>query len=257
MPALNGYGTFDGFTDTAAETFITSGLSKVLKINNICDSEHLADCGIPVKITKFSGNTISFPKSWNELNPMMTSASYTDGANINLSHSLINAAAAAFETANGESIALFYNPRCESDMKQTVWFLVSNKVCVNMIYDLNGSKGPNTVGKDIGYISVLYPTDSYVVAPLPVGVPVDKQYPELISYCREKDNARLPIREELISMFANKNLFDADTFYGNIATATSSENNANMVYYLFSGGGVMNILDRRTAGATGQCIQRN
>ena len=28
------------------ETFVTGELSKVLKINNICDKEHLADCGI-------------------------------------------------------------------------------------------------------------------------------------------------------------------------------------------------------------------
>ena len=53
MPSLNGYGTLteessagasDG-VDTAAETFVTAGLSKVLKINNICDSEHIEDCG--------------------------------------------------------------------------------------------------------------------------------------------------------------------------------------------------------------------
>ena len=32
MPALNGYGADN--PDTAAETFVTAGLSKVLKINN-------------------------------------------------------------------------------------------------------------------------------------------------------------------------------------------------------------------------------
>ena len=58
MPALNGYGTLtegDSSTsavDTAAETFITAGLSKVLKMTNICDSEHLSDCGIPDKIIR-------------------------------------------------------------------------------------------------------------------------------------------------------------------------------------------------------------
>ena len=50
MPALNGYGTLtedesgNVTEDTAAETFTTAGLSKVLKINNICDREHLEDC---------------------------------------------------------------------------------------------------------------------------------------------------------------------------------------------------------------------
>ena len=60
MPALNGYGTLkeessagaSDAVDTVAETFVTSGLSKVLKLNNICDSEHLSDCGIPDKIIR-------------------------------------------------------------------------------------------------------------------------------------------------------------------------------------------------------------
>ena len=64
MPALNGYGTLTEETDsagstsiedTAAETFVADGLAKVLKINNICDNEHLADCGIPEKIITLDG----------------------------------------------------------------------------------------------------------------------------------------------------------------------------------------------------------
>ena len=76
MPSLNGYGTVtegDSSTsavDTAAETFVTNGLAKVLKINNICDSDHLEDCGIPSKFTTFAGSTISsFPKTIREFNP--------------------------------------------------------------------------------------------------------------------------------------------------------------------------------------------
>ena len=57
MPALNGYGTLSEETDsagstsiidTAAEVFITDGLAKVMKINNICDNDHIEDCGIPL-----------------------------------------------------------------------------------------------------------------------------------------------------------------------------------------------------------------
>ena len=57
MPSLNGYGTLSEATssasavDTVAETFVTNGLSKVLKINNICDYEHFEDCGIGSKFT--------------------------------------------------------------------------------------------------------------------------------------------------------------------------------------------------------------
>ena len=69
MPALNGYGTLteesssgaaDG-VDTVAETFVTNGLAKVLKINNICDNEHLADCGIVSKI--YTADSLSICRS--------------------------------------------------------------------------------------------------------------------------------------------------------------------------------------------------
>ena len=34
---------------------LTAGLSKVMKINNICDSNHLKDCGISSKIITLKG----------------------------------------------------------------------------------------------------------------------------------------------------------------------------------------------------------
>ena len=52
MSALNGYGigaTDDETASNAAQAFVTEGLAKVYKINNICDNEHLTDCGFPEK----------------------------------------------------------------------------------------------------------------------------------------------------------------------------------------------------------------
>ena len=119
MPQLNGYGTYttdaDGSVtaDTAAEAFVTEGLSKVLKINNICGADNLADCGIPVSIN--IGNTsiksvpsavnstpINFPTKLSELNSMLYKNSGFKYAT----------KVAAFETQNGESVAVFYNPNC-------------------------------------------------------------------------------------------------------------------------------------------------
>ena len=80
MPSLNGYGTLKEETDsagstsiedTAAETFVTAGLSKVLKINNICDNMHLSDCGLPDKINPYSGSAIEFPTTMEEMNSVM------------------------------------------------------------------------------------------------------------------------------------------------------------------------------------------
>ena len=218
MPALNGYGTLTEdssgtvIEDTAAETFVTNGLAKVLKINNICDSEHLPDCGLPDKITPFAGTQIDFPQDLAELNPQNTSVYVTDvpsGGYTTWSYSQINSKAAGFETANGESIAVYYNPRCTTLLAEANDVYAQQKMCANFVYDLNGRKGPNTFGKDIGVISVLYPTDSLVVAPIPHTQDAsDAVTPDAISgVCKNQDaEYRMPTKEELASLFFNKNI---------------------------------------------------
>ena len=217
MPALNGYGTLRETTDsagstsiedTAAETFITSGLSKVLKINNICDSEHLEDCGIADKITTLAGSIISpFPIDMADFNSELLNANASVHVGSNYSH--LNTKNAAFETQNGESIVVFYNPNCTANMNLAAAYYTQTVMCANFVYDLNGNKGPNTVGKDIGFMSALYATDSNVVAPYPhigdtlTGVnQIDGG-----KACNNLDNEyRLPNRDELASIFYNKNL---------------------------------------------------
>ena len=228
MPALNGYGTLtegDSSTsavDTAAETFVTAGLSKVLKINNICDHEHLEDCGIASKFITLKGNDIgSIPRTLVGLNPMFNSSVANSGT-IVYSYSQIDTKAAAFETANGESIVVYYNPNCVGSLNEGDSYYSQPKMCANFIYDLNGSKGPNTMGKDVGFISVLYPSDSVVVAPLPLtssaGTSTQTDAGKL---CQKLDSeSRLPTREELAAMFYNKLLIDMPE--GNDANAWSS-----------------------------------
>ena len=215
MPALNGYGTLtegDSSTsavDTAAETFVTAGLSKVLKINNICDHEHLEDCGIASKFISLKGNDIgSIPQTLVEYNSMFNGTdSFSGGI---YSYSQTNTKAAAFETANGESIVVYYNPNCVGSLNEGDSYYSQSKMCANFIFDLNGSKGPNTMGKDVGFISVLYPSDSVVVAPLPLtssaGTSTQTDAGKL---CQQLDSeSRLPTREELAAMFYNKLLID-------------------------------------------------
>ena len=218
MPALNGYGTLRESTDsagstsiedTATETFITSGLSKVLKINNICDSEHIEDCGITSKLTTLNGSIISTPTKMSELNMKMIDNSWSD---TRFSYAQLDTKAAAFETANGESIIAFYNPNCQSLMGESTAYMVQPKICANFIFDMNGNKGPNTVGKDIGFMTVLYSTDSAVVAP---DVPVQKAasrsatQQEAIGICKEQDaEYRIPSQDELASMFVNQLLLN-------------------------------------------------
>lgn len=226
MPALNGYGINNDSDSTekqAAEVFITSGLAKVLKINNICDYEHLADCGIPQKVTGMNGSITfeTFPTKLSELNDMLYGGEYTysaGGAIYSDPNAKLDTKTAAFETQNGESIALFYNPNCQPDMQETSTYSQS-KVCANFIFDLNGNKGPNTVGKDIGIMTVLYPTDSVVVAPMPSIRDISGvKHNEAGKKCSENDSeTRMPNKAELAAIFYNKNLlglsFDAGACY--------------------------------------------
>ena len=216
MPSLNGYGTLRENTDsagstsiedTAAETFITDGLAKVLKINNICDNEHLQDCGLPESITPLVGSAFSLPLDMENLNSAIISTIATDGGY--RTYSQINTKTAAFETQNGESIAVFYNPNCLSSLYENELSFTQPLLCANFIYDLNGQKGPNTVGKDIGFMTAFYPTDTSVVAPYPYVRDVSGTYSwnDAISQCKAIDDEyRLPNRDEATSMFINKKL---------------------------------------------------
>jgi len=126
----------------------------------------------------------------------------------------LNTAPVGFETQNGESIVAYYNPKCVykgmdggADNFAVNW---DRAFCVNFIYDLNGSKGPNTFGKDIGIITVFHPTDSEIVAPMPEGRDSSSTvftYEEGISYCRNTEgDSRLPNSYEMDALLLNSNI---------------------------------------------------
>lgn len=203
--------------DTTAETFLTAGLSKVLKINNICSNDNLTDCGIPDKIITLDNINVN-------LSDIDTLVKYNEMFNGSYSNDLVSmeyhqqdTKAAAFETANGESILTYYNPNCQGNMGETTTYSTQPKMCANFIYDLNGRKGPNTMGKDIGFITIMYPTDSIVVAPIPLSqnyanssVPTDS----LSSLCRSQDSeSRVPNIDEATAMFYNRKLITSTTLY--------------------------------------------
>ncbi len=228
MPQVGGYGTLTEdesgsvTADTAAETFLTEGLSKVLKINNICDSEHLADCGVPTSYTNLAGSTKTCPTTIGEWNSTFVNFSFVgsgwnpSGGDVAYSYSQQDTKAAAFETQNGESITLLYNPKCSNApivKKDTDWFYSQALMCANFIYDLNGSKGPNTVGKDIGFISALYNTETNIVAPVPLAADAGSfVQAEANAACTAQDiDSRIPNIDELSAMFYNKSLLGIDS----------------------------------------------
>ena len=225
MNSLGGYGTYtedgDGnaTTDTAAESFILDALSKVYKINNVCGPDKLSSCGIPSKITTLDAvSEITFPAKMSELNEKLLNGNHVSGENGDMA----DTKAAAFETVNGESIAVFYNPLCSSDT--TANHYTQNKMCVNFIYDLNGAEGPNQVGKDVGFITAFYNKSPVVVAPIPYNTDYTskvKQYTETEgeidapTACKAMgEDLRLPDRDELASLFVNAPLINLDKSTG-------------------------------------------
>ena len=219
MPALNGYGTLQEMTDsttgstsiedTAAETFVTAGLSKVLKINNICDSEHLEDCGIPDKINPFSGNSVALDDI-NTLHGLSNLFKNPDCSALPYCYSQIDTKVSAIETQNGESILVYYNPKCSGlQSVYETYFFPQPRMCANFVYDLNGSKGPNTMGKDIGFMTAFYPADPVVVAPQPLASDITSPnamlpFARTGKSCLAIDaDSRVPNLEEMISIIFN------------------------------------------------------
>ena len=199
--------------DNAAESFIFNALSKVLKINNICDNQHLKDCGIPSSYINLIGSEQNMPTTLKEFNKLFTDSYYDGVKTYQNPQSYINTKSAAFETQNGESVLVLYNPSCEPEMGEKDWHYSQPKMCANFIYDLNGEKGPNTFGKDIGFITALYPINTVVVAPMPFAEDADKSLHTLSSkICLNYgEQSRLPNREELSAMFYNEVLLGITT----------------------------------------------
>lgn len=269
MPSLGGYGTYQladatagtSAQDTAAETFVTEGLSKVIKINNICDHKHLEDCGIVTSYTNLVGSIKTWPTKLSELNSMFTGTWNDGGSNGGTNYTNpqkdIDTFAAAFETQNGESIAVYYNPNCASDMQETGWHYSQPKMCANFIYDLNGNKGPNTVGKDIGFITALYPSDPVVVAPVPLAQNVSgtKKQTEAGKACTAMDTeSRLPNRDELSAMFYNRDLIGITSGRFWSGSVISSGESGTAWYQNFTTGG--RGPDPRSYGRDVRCVRR-
>lgn len=79
-----------------------------MKINNICDNANLKKCGFSDKIRRFGhgASKIATPKTIKDLN------TYFNGSFTNVKYYQIVTNNAAFETVNGESIIVSYNPNC-------------------------------------------------------------------------------------------------------------------------------------------------
>ena len=142
MPNLDRFP--DNDDGTAEFNFVNSGLAMTYNITKICSDGGMNKCDFYWPEYAMNDEVFAPPKM-----------------------SIL-----AFNTVNGESIGVWsYNKSCTGESNAD--FLTSNDIlnmqCVNLLYDLNGaSKGPNKIGKDMGFITAFFPEYPLVIAPMPV-----------------------------------------------------------------------------------------
>jgi len=124
----------------------------------------------------------------------------------------------AFLSADGISVNLFYNPYCKSFDEEVQKnnggtgspMTVLNMACMSGVYDMNGLKKPNQVGRDIGFFATFYNgIQATSVAALPYKIGIDeesKTWDEADAYCRSLKGQKLPTVDELSALYFGKNI---------------------------------------------------
>lgn len=221
----------------------------LVKVHMVCDGDKFFGCGLPQVYEDTAGMIHRMPRSWSQLNSKLVDMFYEDAETGSVyEYHQEDFDSVAFITDNQESINLFFNPVCKVfDQKENPNYFSASSVCINMIYDLNGIKPPNKVGKDIGFITIFKPVDSVIVAPVPHYEDVSGKTQSEASgkACHlQKGSLRAPTDYELASMFVNSQLLSMhEGFYW-----SSSLFSATYAWYLWGATGLIlrQPLDRST-----------
>ncbi|MDR1327022.1 MAG: prepilin-type N-terminal cleavage/methylation domain-containing protein [Heliobacteriaceae bacterium] len=192
-----------GIGDAAdAQDFVENHLKKQIKIIKTCDNDNLRKCGIETrtdKIKNLNGTSITMPTTLHTLVDYIYFGETTK----------TDTPSYGFVMTNGYAVNLFYNPNCmPDDPNANHWG--QDRVCVNAIYDMNGLAGPNQVGQDIGFVTVLYPdVASVAYAPDVVenNATNSSTFDNAPQACiNQNPDYTLPNRDELLVMYYNQKI---------------------------------------------------
>ena len=264
LPMMNNLSVY-----SSASEFISSGLSNGIKLTNVCQQDKIEDCGInKTAITAFDGTTKSnVDFKWTTMGLALTDLGYSSTDTVTETDLI-----AGFETQNGESIVVQYNPKCTSDSESLpqnitggeVWL---NTVCVNFIYDLNGAKGPNKIGKDMGFMTAFYPTETEVVAPLitsQVTGTASSGTQGQANFVAAKAPAcitdyRLPSKNEAKAIALNGYYTSGTNIAASapvVISSSKASGNGNIYYYTVEGKKVKTTLNSTTPTSATRCVKR-
>ncbi len=206
-----------------------------------------------------AGTTLILPTTLYSLNTWFKSVAYSGS-----SYSTMDTKAAAFETQNGESIVAYYNHSCKYEYLNEVSLSQYGNVFgfpeatmrVNFVYDLNGNKGPNTIGKDMGFITSFNSNDPIVVAPMPSSSSNagTSAWAGAASLCTAQNpESRIPNIDELSAMLINKDLINLTASAGFWSGSGFSADRALGVYTTY---GVRHS-DNKSDVSYVRCVKRN
>ena len=194
-----------------AKDFINNVLRSQIAIAKTCENDKLENCGIPSKIKTINGDAISMPqlslKTGQPGTESQLGIRYKE-------YSYDVYKSYGFLTGDGYAYNLFYFPNCSGNRLTTEEGFINAVpyTCLNAIYDMNGLKGPNQVGKDIGFVSVYYPNETVqAVAPMPEKDVLEGTYAfkKAQQACAERGK-RLPNVEEGMSVTLNSKLVNSN-----------------------------------------------
>lgn len=234
-----------------AEEFVKKVLPKYLKLGKTCSNAQ--DCDFPTKLKRPDGSEIeisNYTKMSKITEPYgvktdpnglrdakdglaafggsgIISAAYSKSDNPTVSK---YDDASFFVTLDGFHVMFFYNPYCINNERDRVFFINTveynpplystlslDTVCFWGVYDMNGTKAPNQVGQDIGFVGSFYKgekTQAASVLPHNDEKPTselsggDDHLQRARDYCAklDKNNYVLPDINELSLIFLNRYL---------------------------------------------------
>ena len=192
---------------------------ETMNLHMVCGQDKFFGCDLPQTFTGTDGNIFPMPRTWGQLNPKLVDMFYEDIETGEIyEYHQEDFDSIAFITDNGESVNLFFNPVCAvNEVKDNPNYFSAASVCINIIYDLNGPKPPNTVGHDIGFLTAFKPIDPMVVSIVPHNEDLESKVQSVAAgrACTEvKSSLRAPTDYEIAGLFVNsKYLGMHDGFY--------------------------------------------
>ena len=238
-----------------AEDFVENYLKSQLKMVKTCKNDDLKACGIETdtkKILSFYKAQKTMPKKWMDLAWGINGNSLLD----------VHAKSYGFISSDGFAVNLFYNKNCQPSVENEDYtdFASVSKVCMFAIYDMNGLKKPNQAGKDIGIVSVFFPTErSIAVAPEVYKTRIQEAtFEDAQKICGNLGGATLPNIYELTSLYLSGFLYNVAESGDNWSSTTGVyPNGAKCARMLYIGWGYSQCVPLK-ASRTGlvSCVKR-